>query len=69
MRLENNPNYSLIVNYTSGKVMIYELGAIQTNEDGGQHDLKVIDHFVSTLMNIQRFQYPVNRIRSRSRLF
>src|SRR5690625_1752985 len=34
IRLEDDPDYSLIINYTNGEVVKYELGAIQTNEIG-----------------------------------
>lgn len=51
LRLEDDPDYSLIVQYTNGEVVKYELGAIQSNEAGGQHTSHVIDHFVSAIMN------------------
>lgn len=51
LRLEDDPKYSLIVQYTMGEVVKYELGAIQTNEEGGQHTSHVIDHFVSAVLN------------------
>lgn len=51
LRLEDDPNYSLIANYTNGDVVNYELGAIQTNEEGGQHNTHVIDHFVTAVVN------------------
>ena len=51
LRLEDDPHYSLIVNYTNGEVVKYELGAIQTNDEGGQHTSHVIDHFVSAIVN------------------
>ncbi|MEK5038137.1 Gfo/Idh/MocA family protein [Sporosarcina sp. FSL K6-3457] len=51
LRLEDDPQYSLIVHYTNGEVVKYELGAIQSNEEGGQHTSHVIDHFVSAIIN------------------
>jgi UDP-N-acetylglucosamine 3-dehydrogenase len=51
LRLEDDPKYSLIVQYKKGEVVKYELGAIQTNEEGGQHTSHVIDHFVSAVVN------------------
>lgn len=51
IRLEDDPNYSLIVQYTNGEVVKYELGAIQTNDEGGQHTSHVIDSFVSSIVN------------------
>src|SRR5690625_5054347 len=51
IRLEDDPKYSLIVNYTNGEVVKYELGAIQTNDEGGQHTSHVIDSFVESIVN------------------
>jgi UDP-N-acetylglucosamine 3-dehydrogenase len=51
LRLEDDPNHSLIVQYKSGEVVKYELGAIQTNESGGQRSSKVIDQFVNSIIN------------------
>lgn len=51
IRLEDDPNYSLIVQYTNGEVVKYELGAIQTNDEGGQHTSHVIDSFVESIVN------------------
>lgn len=50
IRLEDDPTYSMIVNYTNGEVVNYELGAIQTNEEGGQHNSHVIDTFMTALV-------------------
>ncbi len=50
LRLEDNPTYSLVVQYTNGEVVNYELGKIQSNEEGGQNTSHVIDHFVSSLV-------------------
>lgn len=50
IRLEDDPDYSLIVQYTNGEVAKYELDGIQTNEEGGQHTTHVIDHFVSAVV-------------------
>jgi len=50
IRLEDDPKYSLIVNYTNGEVAKYELGAIQSNEEGGQHNSYVIDHFIEAIV-------------------
>ncbi|WP_106496202.1 Gfo/Idh/MocA family protein [Lentibacillus sp. Marseille-P4043] len=51
LRLEDDPNYSLIVNYKNGEVVKYELGGIQSNEEGGQTTTHVIDHFVDCVVN------------------
>lgn len=51
IRLEDDPTYAMIVTYTNGEVVNYELGAIQTNEDGGQHNSHVIDNFMAALVD------------------
>ncbi|MBM7586311.1 putative dehydrogenase [Bacillus pakistanensis] len=54
LRLEDDPVNSLIVQYQSGEVVKYELGGIQTNEDGNQTSSGVIDQFVNSILhNIQ----------------
>jgi UDP-N-acetylglucosamine 3-dehydrogenase len=50
LRLEDDPNYSLIVQYKNGEIVKYELGAIQTNESGGQKNSKVINYFVESIV-------------------
>ncbi|MDS9472514.1 Gfo/Idh/MocA family protein [Sporosarcina pasteurii] len=50
LRLEDDPNYSLIVQYRNGEVVNYELGAIQSNEEGGQTTSHTIDHFVEAIL-------------------
>lgn len=51
IRLEDNPTYSLIVQYTNGEIVNYELGKIQSNDEGGQnqHTTHVIDHFIASI--------------------
>lgn len=51
LRLEDDPQYSLIAQYTSGEVVKYELDKIQTNDEGGQHSSHVIDTFVNSVIN------------------
>jgi len=51
LRLEDDPEYSLIVQYTNGEIVKYALGAIQSNEEGGQYTSHVIDHFVAAIVN------------------
>lgn len=51
LRLEDDPVYSLIVQYANGETVKYELGGIQTNEEGGQKSSGVIDHFVESIIN------------------
>ncbi|GGC83361.1 oxidoreductase [Thalassobacillus devorans] len=50
LRLEDDPDYSLVVQYTNGEVVKYELGQIQSNEEGGQTNTGVIDHFVESIV-------------------
>lgn len=50
LRLEDDPDYSLIVQYTNGEVTKYELGAIQSNESGGQTNSHTIEHFVDAIL-------------------
>jgi predicted dehydrogenase len=50
IRLEDDPTYGMIVDYTNGETVNYELGKIQSNEDGGQTNTHVIDHFVESIL-------------------
>lgn len=50
LRLEEDPVNSLVVQYSTGEVVKYELGGIQTNDDGGQSASGVIDRFVTAVM-------------------
>ncbi|WP_417899028.1 Gfo/Idh/MocA family oxidoreductase [Bacillus haimaensis] len=50
LRLEDDPTYSLIVQYATGETVRYELGRIQSNESGGQTGSQVIDHFVASII-------------------
>lgn len=51
LRLEDDPDHSLIVQYKNGEVVKYQLDKIQTNEEGGQTNTHVIDHFIDAIMN------------------
>ncbi|WP_431803388.1 Gfo/Idh/MocA family protein [Halobacillus andaensis] len=51
LRLEDDPSYSLIASFTDGTRINYELGQIQTNNNGGQTSTGVIDHFVDSVLN------------------
>lgn len=51
LRLEDDPRYSLIVEYTNGDVVKYKLEAIQSNEEDGQTTSYVIDHFVDSILH------------------
>lgn len=49
LRLEADPEYSLIEEYRDGSVVYHKLDKIQTNEDGGQSTSHVINHFVESI--------------------
>jgi UDP-N-acetylglucosamine 3-dehydrogenase len=51
LRLEEDPQHSLIVQYKNGEVVKYELGQIQSNEEGGQSNSHVIEQFVKSIVN------------------
>lgn len=51
LRLEDDPEHSLIVQYKNGEVVKYQLDKIQTNEEGGQTNTHVIDHFIEAIIN------------------
>ncbi|KRG13808.1 Gfo/Idh/MocA family protein [Lederbergia galactosidilytica] len=51
LRLEDDPDHSLIVHHIGGETENFDLGKIQSNEDGGQSTTKVIDHFVDSIVN------------------
>ncbi|MCP3741713.1 Gfo/Idh/MocA family protein [Rossellomorea sp. BNER] len=57
LRLEDDPVNSLVVQYQSGEVVKYELGGIQTNEEGNQTSSGVVDHFVKSILH--NLQPPV----------
>ncbi|RDW15615.1 Gfo/Idh/MocA family protein [Oceanobacillus chungangensis] len=50
LRLEDHPDFSLVVQYKNGEVVKYELGGIQSNEEGGQTTTHVIDHFIEAIV-------------------
>ncbi|WP_058306562.1 Gfo/Idh/MocA family protein [Gracilibacillus massiliensis] len=51
LRLEDDPNYSLIASFTDGTKVNYELGKIQTNDSDGQTSSGVVDHFVDCVLH------------------
>jgi len=51
IRLEDDPTYSMIVQYQTGEVVKYELGGIQSNDSGGQTSSKVINRFITSIEN------------------
>ncbi|WP_340373410.1 Gfo/Idh/MocA family oxidoreductase [Peribacillus sp. FSL E2-0218] len=50
LRIEDHPTYSLIVQYATGEVANYELGKIQSNDEGGQDNSHVIEQFVDAIV-------------------
>lgn len=50
LRLEDDPEFSLVAQYKNGETVKYELGKIQSNESGGQTGSHVIDHFVNCIV-------------------
>ncbi|GEN89932.1 Gfo/Idh/MocA family protein [Oceanobacillus sojae] len=51
LRLEDDPTYSLVAQYANGETVKYELGAIQSNDEGGQTTTHVINHFIEAIQN------------------
>ncbi|MDQ0198003.1 Gfo/Idh/MocA family protein [Neobacillus ginsengisoli] len=58
LRLEDDPTSSLIVQYTNGEVVKYELGKIQSNAEGGQNNSHVIEKFVDSILTGQEPPVP-----------
>ncbi|PEA52475.1 dehydrogenase [Bacillus pseudomycoides] len=58
LRLEEHPTYSLIVQYATGEVVNYELGKIQSNEEGGQSSSHVIEQFVQSILTDEAPSVP-----------
>ena len=50
LRLEDDPDYSLIVQYKTGEVVNYALGGIQSNAEGGQTTTNTINHFIDAII-------------------
>ncbi|WP_077619343.1 Gfo/Idh/MocA family protein [Bacillus sinesaloumensis] len=50
MRLEDDPTFSMIVQYATGEIAKYELGKIQSNDEGGQNTSHVINQFVESVL-------------------
>lgn len=58
LRLEDDPNNSLVVQYANGEVVNYQLGKIQSNDAGGQRTTHVINHFVDAVIQNQEPPVP-----------
>lgn len=53
LRLEDDPTSSLVAQYAHGEVVKYELGKIQSNDEGGQRNSHVIEKFVDSILKGQ----------------
>lgn len=51
LRLEDDPNHALVVQYHNGEVVKYALGNIQSNTADGQTQSHVVDAFVRCIVN------------------
>lgn len=49
IRLEDDPKYSMVVQYQTGEVVNYQLGGIQSNDSGGQTSSDVINRFITSI--------------------
>jgi predicted dehydrogenase len=58
LRLEDDPVNSLVVQYANGEVVNYQLGKIQSNDEGGQNNSHVIGKFVDSILNDQKPPVP-----------
>lgn len=58
MRLEEDPTYSLIIQYTNGDIVKYVLENIPTNEEVEQKNSHVIDKFVDAIINDKEVPIP-----------
>jgi UDP-N-acetylglucosamine 3-dehydrogenase len=50
LRLEDDPTYSLVVQYATGEVVNYELGKIQSNAEGRQNNSHIVEQFVDSVL-------------------
>ncbi len=50
LRLEADPEYSLIEEYRNGETIYHKLEKIQSNKEGGQTNTHVIEHFVECII-------------------
>lgn len=51
IRLEDDPQYSLVIQYKNGDTVNYQLGKIQSNDEDGQSSSGVIERFISCIKN------------------
>lgn len=50
VRLEDDPDYSVIIHHRDGKTETFKLGTIQTNETAGQFNTEVIERFIKSIV-------------------
>ncbi|MCM3184886.1 Gfo/Idh/MocA family protein [Priestia megaterium] len=58
LRLEDDLTYSLVAQYATGEVVNYELGKIQSNDEGGQSNSHVIEQFVDAVAEDKESPVP-----------
>ncbi|MEC1523646.1 Gfo/Idh/MocA family oxidoreductase [Neobacillus niacini] len=58
LRLEDDPTNSLVVQYANGEVVNYQLGKIQSNDEGGQNNTHVIEKFVECILHDEEPPVP-----------
>ena len=58
LRLEDDPTYSLVAQYATGEVVNYELGKIQSNDEGGQSNSHIIEQFVDAVAEDKESPVP-----------
>ncbi|MED3977566.1 Gfo/Idh/MocA family oxidoreductase [Priestia megaterium] len=58
LRLEDDPTYSLVAQYATGEVVNYELGKIQSNDEGGQSNSRVIEQFIDAVAEDKESPVP-----------
>ncbi len=49
LRLGTNPQYSVVVELAGGEKQFYQVGKVQTNDEGGQSDSGVIRAFIESI--------------------
>jgi UDP-N-acetylglucosamine 3-dehydrogenase len=58
LRLEDDPQFPVIVEYASGERVFHRTQAIQTNQAGGQYRSGVIDSFVDCVLGGRKVPVP-----------
>lgn len=58
LRLADDPTHSLIVHHQNRDVEKFELGTIQTNDEGGQTSSGVIDEFIASILGGRESAIP-----------